>query len=189
MNSSRALIFIICAFFSNVVLCKNNDIDILQRQIFIGNAQEVDSILTKITLSTEQEEDVRNTLYQYSYLMNNLELARVFDKFFFQPEYANNASLLFNRLCSNDFIANPSIRDFVDWLWEVKVKPSFTEKSVVDSFLNGCLEESLGRGNFNSITWLRDQYINGTGFNISSRNHQLISEYVSQLNHIKDAIP
>jgi hypothetical protein len=158
---------------------------LLRNQIFIGDANEVDKILTELKLSTEQSEEIRNLFYQYSYLMTNLELAKVYDKFFVQPDYVNNASFLFNKLCSNDFVENPNIHEFVDWIWVEKVRPSFSQNSIVDSFLNDCLEESLDRGNFNSVKWLRNEYQKGKGFNISSSNSVAVRKYISELKNMK----
>lgn len=188
MNKIIGLFFIFFTFYSFEIFGKDVDIESLRNQIFIGNAHEVDKILTELKLSTEQSEEIRDLFYQYSYLMSNLELAKVYDKFFEEPDYANNASFLFNKLCSNDFVGNPDIHEFLDWIWAEKVRPSFNEKSVVDSFLNDCLEESLDRGNFNSVNWLRHEYQKGKGFNISSSNYETVRRYISELNNMKQVI-
>jgi hypothetical protein len=188
MTRYIGLLFVFFACYHGEVLGKSSNIESLHNQIYVGNAKEVDKILTELRLSTEQSEEVRNLLFQYSYLMTNVELAKVYDKFFPQPDYANNASLLFNKLCSNDFVRNPKIREFVDWMWAEKVKPSFNEKSTIDSFMNDCLEKSLDRGNFDSILWLRSEYLKESGFDISSSNYELIRKHISELKKMKLSI-
>ncbi|PCK31049.1 hypothetical protein CEX98_14315 [Pseudoalteromonas piscicida] len=185
MNKCIGLFLIFFTFYSFEVFGKDFDVESLRNQILIGDTGEIEKILTELKFSSEQSDEVRNLFYQYSYLMTNLELAKVYDKFFVQPSYANHASFLFNKLCSNDFVGNPNIREFVDWIWVEKVRPSFNKKSIVDSFLNDCLEESLERGNFNSVKWLGNEYKKGTGFNISSNNSEAVRKYISELKNMK----
>lgn len=182
------LLLFFFAFCHGEALSKDSNIESLYNQMYVGNAKDVDKILTELKLSTEQSEDVRNLLFHFSYMVANIELARVYDKFFTQPEYANNASLLFNKLCSNNFVGNPKIREFVDWMWAEKVKPSFNEKSTIDSFMNDCLEESLDFGNFDSILWLRSEYLKDSGFDISSNNYDLIRKHISELKNMRRTI-
>lgn len=185
MSKCIGLFLIFFVFYSFEVYGKDVGIESLRNQIYAGDAKKIDNILTELKLSTEQSEEVRNLFYQYSYLMTNLELVKVYDKYFIQPDYADNSSFLFNKLCSNNFVGNPSVREFVDWMWIEKVRPTIIEKSIIDSFLNECLEESLSRGNFNSIKWLRDKYQKEKGFNISSSNYEAVRKYISELENMK----
>jgi hypothetical protein len=186
---NRLCLLFCISFFSTACLSTNSaNYERLQQAIVFGNAPEIEILLNSTELSVEQEENIKNLLYHHSYVASNITLSKLFDLFFSPPHYANDVALLFNTLCSNDFVKNPAVNEFVSWYWAEKVRLELSTKMNIGHFFNDCIEESLKKNNYYSLLWLSTEDSKDIDIDLSVENKGRIERRIKDLKIVETSL-